>query len=482
MNFNLKKKIVIILVSYLFSFSVIAQVTIGSNEKPVEGSILQLKNVTGNGSITATKGLLLPRVALTDLNYLYPMFENDPDYVNGVTTNERNLEHIGLVVYNLGCQMTGEGFYVWSGNKWIAILPKQIQSTDVYKGANCYIVKTDSKLNIPVQRAFRVWKDYQKAGSDATNDEINAGKVLDLNAVNNLEGSLTVEVLWEQSEAKDDTDVLASVPTISGTGENAEIQIVTGNKTGNVVLALKINNKVLWTWHIWIPKTDPTHLDAQIYCYGGLVWMDRNLGAIDTIPNSKNTYGLYYQFGRMLPFKNGNENEIVPFEYKKDISDNETNMLTYALQNQNFITRDKNDTSPSDWYSDNIGKWTNRWSGNGEPKSPFDPCPEGWRVSYKENNESPWPYNNIVKAPKWNYGFYYSRDNINLGYWPASGYIDYKYAKYVSLSVVGSNWSATYAGNSNRYHRLFFSEYAILSNELNLLTTALSIRCVAEYE
>lgn len=481
MNFNLKKKIVIILVSYIFSFSVMAQVTIGSNEKPVEGSILQLKNVTGNGSITATKGLLLPRVALTDLNRLYPMFENDPDYVNGVTTNERNLEHIGLVVYNLGCQMTGEGFYVWSGNKWIAILPKQIQSTDVYKGANCYIAKTDSKLNIPVQRAFRVWKDYQKAGSNATDDEIDAGKVLDLTAVNNLEGNLTVEVLWEQSEAKDDTDVLASVPTIAGTGENAEIQIVTSDKTGNVVLALKINNKVLWTWHIWIPRTDPTHLDAQIYCYGGLVWMDRNLGATDTIPNSKNTYGLYYQFGRMLPFKNGTQGQFAPSENKKV---NETLNLALAIQSPNFITDVKTSNVFNDWYSDVSGIWTSRWSGNGEPKSPFDPCPEGWRVPFKENNESPWPeFTNTTKPNNWNDGFYYyTSKNVSLGYWPAAGNITFDTAKYDQLSEIGSNWSATYTGRSNKYHRLLFSQPIILIDPRSLLTNALSIRCVAEYE
>lgn len=480
MNFNLKKKIVIILVSHLFSFSLMAQVTIGSNEKPVEGSILQLKNVTGNGSITATKGLLLPRVALTDLNRLYPMFENDPDYVNGVTTNEKNLEHIGLVVYNLGCQMTGEGFYVWSGNKWIAVLPKQIQSTDVYKGANCYIAKTDSKLNIPVQRAFRVWKDYQKAGSDATDDEIDAGKVLDLTAVNNLEGNLTVEVLWEQSEANDDTGVLASAPTITGTGENAEIQIVTGNKTGNVLLVLKINNKVLWTWHIWIPKTDPTHLDAQIYCYGGLVWMDRNLGATDTIPNSKNTYGLYYQFGRMLPFKNGTEGQFVPSENRKD---NETMSLVHAIQSPNFITCNIAENMPSDWYSvDRKTKWTSRWSGNGESKSPFDPCPEGWRVPYQENNKSPWPYSNIVPPPNWNEGFYYSKDNINLGYWPASGWIHYKDGKYMQQKKVGTSMSGTYTSINGEFYQFYFTLTTLTSNRTSALMVGSSIRCVAEYE
>lgn len=480
MNFYSKKRIVFILITFLFSFNLLAQVTIGSIEKPVVGSLLQLKNIDGNGAVTATKGMMLPRVELTDLAQLYPMLEDDADYVNGVSTALENTEHVGLVVYNMGCHMTGEGFYVWTGVKWVPIAPRKIESTDRYKGANSYIVKPGNSLSIPVERAFKVWQDYQKAGATATASEIDAGKVLDLAAVNNLSGNFTVDVVWEQTSTGGTSGVLASAPVLVGTDETATINVQTGTEFGNALLALKVDNKIVWTWHIWVPESDPTDLEAQIYCYGGLVWMDRNLGATDTIPNSSKAYGLYYQFGRMLPFKNGTNGQTVVNQNK---TGNETTMLTFAIQSGEFITRTTSDSQPNDWYSNTISKWTSRWSGNGESKSPFDPCPEGWRVPYNENNRTPWPeFSNVVAPPNWDAGFHYTRENVRLGYWPAAGYINYSNAQYSQQSEVGSNWSATYVGNNSRYHRLLFSQPILLNNEASVLATALSVRCVAEYD
>ncbi|MDR0427741.1 MAG: hypothetical protein LBH12_03960, partial [Dysgonamonadaceae bacterium] len=51
-----------------------AQVTIGANIDPNEGSLLDLK--TSDESVNSSKGLLLPRVQLADLNKLYPMFSS----------------------------------------------------------------------------------------------------------------------------------------------------------------------------------------------------------------------------------------------------------------------------------------------------------------------------------------------------------------------------------------------------------------------
>jgi len=475
---NLYAKLKIVLTLLLFTSALSAQITIGSKEAPVQGSLLQLKNVDGNNAITSTKGLLLPRVELTDLTQLYPMLEGDSDYENGITTHDQNLAHIGLVVYNLGCHMTGEGFYVWTGEQWVPVAPRKIESTDKYKGANSYIVKPQSQISIPIERAFNIWKDYQKAGATATSSEIDAGKVLDLSAVNNLTGNLTVDIMWEQTDAGGTSGVLASVPTIIGTDENASINVETGTEYGNALIRLNIDSKTMWTWHIWVPSSDPTELDAQIYCYGGLVWMDRNLGATDTIPNSNKAYGLYYQFGRMLPFQNGTNGQTAINQNK---TGDETTMLTFAIQSPDFITR--TNSNYNDWYSTTISKWTNRWAGLGDEKSPFDPCPEGWRVPYKENNKTPWPeFGNATPPPNWNNGFYYTRDHVNLGYWPAAGYIDYSNAQYSQQSEVGSNWSATYVGNNSKYHRLLFSQPILLNNEVSVLATALSVRCVAEYE
>lgn len=91
-------------------------VTIGAGEPAATGAILQLKNIYNvtDGGVNATGGLLLPRVALTDLTKLYPMFE--PGY-----DSAQDALHIGLVVFNVKEDTAvglSVGVYVWNGNKW----------------------------------------------------------------------------------------------------------------------------------------------------------------------------------------------------------------------------------------------------------------------------------------------------------------------------------------------------------------------------
>jgi len=106
-----------------------SQVTIGNNEPPAEGALLQLKtdqNIT-DGSKNSTKGLGLPRVNLTDINNLYPMFTDNGagGYKIGSTSYtkaDENKKHIGLWVYNMNQCLTEEGYenglYVWDGEQW----------------------------------------------------------------------------------------------------------------------------------------------------------------------------------------------------------------------------------------------------------------------------------------------------------------------------------------------------------------------------
>lgn len=91
--------------------------------------MLQLKTIddkTSKGEENATAGLGLPRVELTDVNELYPMFLSDPgDPESGA--NEEYLQnktlidsqHKGLIVYNTGAgKALPEGIYYWNGAEW----------------------------------------------------------------------------------------------------------------------------------------------------------------------------------------------------------------------------------------------------------------------------------------------------------------------------------------------------------------------------
>jgi hypothetical protein len=97
-----------------------AQVTIGSGIEPIGGALLDLKEKNpanpATDNTTATRGMLLPRVNLTGLNKLYPMF------ATGYAAAE-DAKHTGLTVYNLK-QCDGQfarGVYTWTGAEWVQL-------------------------------------------------------------------------------------------------------------------------------------------------------------------------------------------------------------------------------------------------------------------------------------------------------------------------------------------------------------------------
>jgi len=114
------------------SLSMQAQVTIGTIEKSVEGSLLQLKekDQVTDDSYNAYKGLALPRVELSKKNQLFPMFLTDPDNPNSganadYAANKPNIDksHTGLIVYNLTKneeEDLNHGLYRWNGEEWIS--------------------------------------------------------------------------------------------------------------------------------------------------------------------------------------------------------------------------------------------------------------------------------------------------------------------------------------------------------------------------
>ena len=106
-----------LLLLLISSLSTYAQVSIGVIEKPVDGALLQLKDKSGitNGAANATKGMLLPRVGLTDLAKLYPMY----DYVDNIPTAQDMKAHTALLVMNVTeSEIICPGIHVWNGATW----------------------------------------------------------------------------------------------------------------------------------------------------------------------------------------------------------------------------------------------------------------------------------------------------------------------------------------------------------------------------
>lgn len=169
---------------------------------------------------------------------------------------------------------------------------------------------------------------------------------------------------------------------------------------GNAVIALKVNDRIAWSWHIW--ATDEVGTGAAA---AGHTVMDRNLGATSTEIGNVASYGLYYQWGRKDPFIGANsagahvkgESETTAFSTKTAsyvsngvnfsvIANNDTSIIDcikYATNNpMTFIGHITavNNSGPMTWFNDEFSKFADIWGGESGEKSEYDPCPAGYRI------------------------------------------------------------------------------------------------------
>lgn len=314
--------------------------------------------------------------------------------------------------------------------------------------------------------------------------------------------------------------------------------VVAFHKGDNGVWGTSSPDKVLWSWHIWAPVTDPLSEGNQITYTtesvenGGIIpsnqqivdpakggialtttFMDRNLGALQNLPSVllrpdlatelrsktqiQQSGGLHYQWGRKDPmptFHNPGGNQYISnhtnsvqvaatynifrqtgidadgnvvFGLSNPITDlvfsstdpnsgysrewetyrssagiissdpkNEKvrKVIKYATENPlSFLFRSKTGNElgiedagtlvtkavqVKDWISDENGLAQDRW-GHATEKSPYDPCPAGWRVPDTANanlfaagnngsyakGSSPWFYNGYNTTSSFaNYG------------------------------------------------------------------------------
>ncbi len=201
--------------------------------------------------------------------------------------------------------------------------------------ANCYIIT--GKENTTNDPEFLYMIPAYK-GNDTNADK--------------FRGIKKYEELWNDSGNKIDIDP-------DGQLDEMILFTVDGNNEGNAVIAIKdVNDKILWSWHLWFcPNANvdeetgivtPGDLDV----YGSNHIMDRNLGARSPEPVKISTtayeyipqQGMFYQWGRKDPIVI-NAGEVA---------------TTYPL-----VFDDK--WSPAD----------DSW---GTKKTETDPCPPGYKV------------------------------------------------------------------------------------------------------
>ncbi|MGM5631557.1 leucine-rich repeat protein [Apibacter raozihei] len=327
------------------------------------------------------------------------------------------------------------------------LAPDLLEYIEGINNPNSYMVVKEENaqtIHIPVNKAYAMYNqyltDYEWPDKEAK---------LSVNIYWTTDTNLLKKPVLEGTNENATIKVTVN-PNKSG---NAVVSLHSG-VNGNS------NDKILWSWHIWVPNNSPvqnsvTYTTEEKFGSGKLnfeqlayntesfypplttEFMDRNLGALefDIASSDPNVYrhtgGMLYQWGRKDPlpsfftyedspwlgnysiFKGNSNNaywhelgiteyEIYDVSYRDMFREGDSNRSVMKRSVENpltvmfgpgyYVIGDKN--IQANWLPE---KDPTLW-GHATKKSPFDPCPEGWRVpdhGFSMSENSPWKKENV---------------------------------------------------------------------------------------
>lgn len=276
-----------------------------------------------------------------------------------------------------------------------------------YGSANCYLAMNGS-ANIDVTR-YRATQFCEMTFETTTA----------------IPAATKAELLWKESSITA-IDIPATI-----SGDSFTVSGITGE--GNAVVAIKDDaDNILWSYHIWVPETNPTEnlLTYGITNSGTYQVMPMPLGATKRVTNANTLaekaagIGLYYQWGRKDPLgrvagfaTSGSELRSDAFVAAVDAQGNpiawtgdayvvdqaaalasydesamtmDHYMIDYATKHPAQFIKISGNANNNDWAGvSNPNLWSNP-EGYNYPKasdvkkSIYDPCPKGYRVAPKD--------------------------------------------------------------------------------------------------
>ena len=289
-----------------------AQVTIGSGIPPADGALLDLKEKTpanpATDNATATKGLLLPRVKLTDPGRLYPMF-------NGNYNPGEDVIHTGLTVLNLSeCDgKFAKGVYTWTGGRWEQLTNNPVLSPAQPPAIDIPNLPAGNMVHIPGGMDARgtdvettlvftwtgqeaIWSDltdavagsissglkFANAGSGITPGSVSAGtgswtapgtSTLTLKP-DNLSSLATVTNPWVTRQSSIKITVPSSPSSACGTGGPAQGQTVILNQTNYKIIASSdpTSNNPPANTHITSPVMLRNNPSVGLHIHSNVQW------------------------------------------------------------------------------------------------------------------------------------------------------------------------------------------------------------------
>jgi hypothetical protein len=281
--------------------------------------------------------------------------------------------------------------------------------------------------------------------------------------------------------------------------------------SGNVVVAVKLNGVIKWSWHIW--SMDNTVLEfndaLKIYDfkadhenqYNGFTFMDRNLGAYTLAKDGRmSDVGLLYQFGRKDPFPGSADGGLTEqtIYHEGNVFTltgnhpnfgaclaelNSANNLEYSIQHPHqfikgiFSSSDDGNMYSCDWFTNDYTLVNNYlWLTDAREKTAYNPCPIGWTTPYG-GMIGPWYGAHINQATVEANGLTMG----NAGYFPFSPYrnIDGTLRLYFNSSNAALilRWGNN---NSSRISGTTFTTTSIVGLQEVFRAQGCPIRCVRE--
>lgn len=340
------------------------------------------------------------------------------------------------------------------------------QNFSYYKTANSFLIA-------PEKGKLLSFSPYDAPGTDVNGTGIVYKEQLVEGRYSKVDA---VKLIWQTSD---------NLITVShGQGMISVKPNETGTSGNALIGAYDEAGDMLWSWHIWVTPyagivndNETNVLVGTLHTYNNQVWMDRNLGALNTLTTA--VPELMYQWGRKDPF-------LKDKMYTADGSS--FSFSTNAIPVDPFLSSIKAPTTfytrsnAGSWYGD-AGQIEGLWQDN--VKTVFDPCPYGWRV----------PQNGSWNGFKQNVNFftwYYDRYSEYTGagekvIYRLGGKIQYDDGSLQPLRTYGNLWSSTRAEGTDNAYSLYhesksasgnLSNGVVDPNRLQSQAFGFSVRCV----
>lgn len=323
-------------------------------------------------------------------------------------------------------------------SRYLEIIPEYNEQLLRTPNSILFTSRLGQVKRVPIAKAYAMWQT--DPALKATNP--------------NLYGNLSLKMLWSDREDFADMYEVKLDDANKGAGAKIEMRLKGGTGSavlyeGNAVYGLYIGDTLRWSWHMWAASDERPDLNTFQYGAGGPVFMSANLGSWPSkntkvngewAENSGAGRGLLYQWGRKDPFPSA----------AYDGWDFAKNPVIYSLVNDTMrvvneeyvfgipvstqaINVDSTTMNPmafaTNWNpTGTMDLWNVVADADNNNKSPYDPCPVGWRIGADPTQSiwyKPGAGSNLADYTSnttWDNGVNFDNEDYWFGYYPQTNY------------------------------------------------------------